>query len=532
MRQLPAAVGFSVAALLVLTPVTTLGAGVDRQQSNDIARISLRTADVDSLDPAIAYAVASWHLLDTTCALLASYTGPRSSLVPEVARSAPRITHGGKRYTFTLRKGFRFSDGAPVRADAFARAIDRTLARGVESPWAAYTGDIMGASAVLAGRATHASGVVARGTTLVINLVRPIPDFLVRTTFLCAVPPSLPSDREGVSVFPAAGPYYIADHRPAESVTIRRNPYYGGARPQRVEGFDVDLRASSQEEIVTRVERGTADWGWALANVYLDPGRRLAAKYGINRSQFFVMPGTEYRGYVLNTSRPLFRDNESLRRAVNFAIDRSAFHRIAGGPAASTLTDQYLPPLMPGFKDARIYPLTGPDLPRARELARDNLRGGKAILHTVVSPLQLALAQSLRRDLAKIGLRVEVKGIPLPAYFGRGGARGDYDIGFMPWIPDFEDPFAVLNVLFDGRFIGATNWARFNSPKYNRLLREAARLRGAARYRVYGKLDVRLARDAAPAIPVALMNDATLVSKRVGCVRHRVGFDLSAICLR
>ncbi len=532
MRQLPAAVGLAVAALLVLTPVTTFGAPAHPQQSDDIARISLRAADVDSLDPAIAYAVAAWHLLDTTCALLLSYTGQQSTLAPEVARSAPRVTHGGKRYTFTLRKSFRFSDGAPVRADAFARAIDRTLVRRAESPWAAYTSDIVGAKAVLAGRATHASGVVARGTTLVINLVRPVPDFLARTTFLCAVPPALPSEREGVSVFPAAGPYYIADHRPRESVTIRRNPYYGGQRAQRVEGFDVDLRASSHEEILTQIERGTADWGWALANVYLDPARRLAARYGINRSQFFVRPGAEYRGYVLNSSRPLFRENEGLRRAVNFAIDRSAFHRIAGGPGASTLTDQYLPPLMPGFKDARIYPLNGPDLPQARALARDNLRSGKAILHTVASPLQLALAQSIKRDLAKIGLTVEIKGIPLPAYFGRDGARGEYDIGFMPWIADFADPFAILNVLFDGRFIGATNWARFNSPEYNRLLRRTARLQGAARYRAYGNLDARLARDAAPAVAVAVLNDATLVSKRVGCVRYRLGFDLSAICLK
>jgi hypothetical protein len=57
--KLPGAVGLSVAALLVLTPVTTPPPGANPQQRNDVARISLRAADVDSLDPAIAYAVAA-----------------------------------------------------------------------------------------------------------------------------------------------------------------------------------------------------------------------------------------------------------------------------------------------------------------------------------------------------------------------------------------------------------------------------------------------------------------------------------------
>jgi peptide/nickel transport system substrate-binding protein len=457
--------------------------------------------------------------------------GTASTLVPEVAAGAPRVTNGGKTYTFTLRDGFRFSDGSPVRADAFARAINRTLAPGVESPWAAYTSDIVGAEDVLSGRTAEAAGVVARGDTLVIRLKRPVPepDLLGRTSFLCAAPPALPADPEGFAAVPAAGPYYIADYRPAEKVVIRRNPFYGGDRPHHVDGFTVDLGASSSEEVLDRIERGEADWGWAPPPTYFDAERRLAAKYGVNKSQFFVQSGSELRGFVLNSSRPLFRDNARLRQAVNFAVDRSAFYRVEGGPFASHLTDQYLPPTMPGFEDERIYPLTRPDLRRARALARGHTRSGKALLYTIDAPHHLALAQSIRQDLAKIGLDVRIKGIPMPAYFGRLGARGAYDIGFMPWLPDYPDPHGVLNILFDGQFIGTTNWARFDSAEYNRRLRSAALLQGAARYRAYGELDVRLAREAAPMIAFAYLNHPTLVSARVGCFEG--GSDLAAICL-
>jgi peptide/nickel transport system substrate-binding protein len=502
-----------------------------RVRTGGVVRIVLRSADVDSVDPALAYTVASGYLVDTTCARLLAYSrSPRPRLEPDVATGFPGISGDGKTYTFTLRTGFRFSNGAAVRANAFARAINRTLAPAVKSPWAAYTRDIVGADEVLAGKTAAAAGVVARGNTLVVRLKRAVPDFPARMTFLCAVPPALPAEPEGVGAFPGAGPYYVAEYHPGEKVSIRRNPFYGGKRSQLVDGFTVDLRVTSFEEVLDRVERGEADWGWALPSAYFDPQRRLAAKYGVNKSRFFLSPGFEFRGYALNTGRPLFANNPRLRQAVNFAVDRAALGRLFGGPLATQLTDQYLPPRMPGFRDARIYPLGAPDLRRARALARGHTRSGKAVLYAPDRPEMLAAAQSIKHDLAKIGLDVQIKGLPLPAYFGRLGARGPYDIGFMPWVADYNDPYAVLNVLFDGRFIGGTNWARFNSAEYNRLLRRAALLQGEARYRAYGKLDVKLAREAAPMVAVAFLNEPTLVSSRLGCVTPT--FDLAAVCLK
>ena len=503
------------------------------QPPGGIVRVAIKGTDIDSLDPAISYAVASGLLLAPTCASLLSYSGGphgTSALRPEVASGFPRSSADGRTLTFTLRDGFRFSDGTPVRASAFVRAINRTLTPEMQSPWAVYLRDIVGAEQMLAGKATVAAGVVGKGRTLVIRLERPIPDFPARTSFLCAVPPALPADREGVAVIPAAGPYYITEYRPTERIVIRRNRYYGGSRPQHVDGFDVDLRVGSQEEVLDRIERGDADWGWALSSVYFDPARGLAAKYGVNKSQFFLQPGTTFRGYAFNTSRPLFKDNPRLRQAVNYAIDRAAFRRASGGLFSSRLTDQYLPPAMAGFRDARIYPLEAPDIPRARALARGHTRSGKVVLYTIDLPHHLAFAQRIKQNLAQIGLSVRIEAFPIQAYFGRLMARGAYDLGFATWTTDYGDPYSVLNVQLDGRFIGSTNWPRFDSPKYNRLLRSAARLQGADRSRAYGRLDVQLARDAAPMVAVDFLNDPTLVSKRVGCVGP--SFDLGAVCLQ
>ncbi len=457
-------------------------------------------------------------------------------LVPEVAAAFPSVSHDRKTWTFTLRSGFRFSDGTPVLASAFARAINRTLAPGVRSPGAQYTQDVAGAADVQAGKSTSAVGVVARGNRLVVRFTRPIPDFPAQTTmpFFCAVPPTLPADPEGVGAFPSAGPYTVTEYRPGQRVVIERNRFYGGKRPHHVDGFSVELGIGSDGEVLDRIERGEADWGWAYNRpTYFDPARRLVAKYGVNRSQLFVKPGLGVNGFVFNNSRPLFRENPRLRRAVNFAVDRQALVLADGTPLFARATDQLLPPGLPGFQDARIYPLRGPDLGKARALADGHKRGGKAVLYTLDFPSVLARAQIVSQNLAEIGLDVDVKGIPPTGFFQRLRAPDEpYDIAFFAWAPDYLDPFTYINFLLDGRFIGAENHARFNSPKYNTLMRRAARLEGEARYRAYGELDVQLSRDAAPLIPAFRLNEATLVSRRTGCVVLRPTLDLTAVCLK
>jgi ABC-type oligopeptide transport system substrate-binding subunit len=130
---------------------------------------------------------------------------------------------------------------------------------------------------------------------------------------------------------------------------------------------------------------------------------------------------------------------------------------------------------------------------------------------------------------------VEVKGIPPQSYFDRLASPNEaWDIAFAPWGADYVDPYSFLNLRLDGRFRGGTNTSRFDSAKYNRLIRRAARLRGRARDRAYGRLDVQLARDAAPMIAFQNPNEPTLVSKRVDprCIVLRPGLDLTAVCLK
>ena len=498
----------------------------------------LSSGDFDSVDPALAYLPSSWSVLNATCVHLMTYPDKRPPagfrVVPEAAAREPKVSRDRRTYTFTIRR-IRFSNGARVTAQSFRWAITRLLTPSMRSPAVdqGYVQDIVGAADVLSGKASKPSGVVARGNKLVIRLVEPVTDFAARLTmpFFCAVPANLPIDPEGVGAGPGSGPYYIAGYVRGRRITLKRNRFYGGTRPHHVDSFVINLQAQSEGDVIDRIMSGKADSGWASLASYLDRGKQLVRRYGINRSQYFVRPSFFLRGFYLNSTRPLFRNNARLRRAVNYAVNRTALLR-ERGPRAGFLTDQYLPPSMPGFQNRRIYPLTTPDLKKARALARGRLRSGKAVLYTAARGPAVTQAQILKQNLSKIGIDVEIKQWPAPVLFAKIETRGEpWDIAWYGWTPDYVDPANSLNTLFQG---GSPRNYAFDSRRYNRLLERAAVLSGRARYRAYGALDVKLARDAAPFVAYAYDSTPTLVSKRVDprCVVLRPELDLAAVCLK
>src|SRR6476660_10539243 len=97
------------AALMVAAQL----AGATSQRQGGVFVAGTTGASVQ-VDPQLAYITTAWWLEYATAAKLYNYPdkkGPAGAkLVPEVA-SKFAVTNGGKKYTFTIRKGFKFSDG-------------------------------------------------------------------------------------------------------------------------------------------------------------------------------------------------------------------------------------------------------------------------------------------------------------------------------------------------------------------------------------------------------------------------------------
>ena len=123
-----------------------------------------------------------------------------ATVVPDLAVSLPTPTDGGTTYTFTLRRGVRYSNGAPLRPEDFRYELERLfkLNRGFAS---VYYGHIVGASGCIAHPAgcDLRRGIVAddAANTVTFRLVTPDPEFLKELALSVAVAvPSGTPDRD------------------------------------------------------------------------------------------------------------------------------------------------------------------------------------------------------------------------------------------------------------------------------------------------------------------------------------------------
>jgi peptide/nickel transport system substrate-binding protein len=516
------------------------------KQQGGTAHFNL-ASDTDYVDPALAYYQISWQHEYATCAKLLNYpdsAGAKGSqLVAEVAQALPKVSPDGRTYTFTIRKGFKFSppSNEEVTAETFKYAINRDLNPKMQSPAAQFVSDIVGAQAVIDGKAKEASGVVASGNTLKVTLTKKAPDFLSRIAmpFFCAIPTDTPITSNGVTKIAAAGPYYIDSWSPKRQLVLKKNPNYGGDRPQNLDRIIYTIGVTPQASLL-EIKKGSADY--AADGVPPTAHAELGPKYGPTsqaakdgKQQYFVDPTLSFRYLALNTTRPLFK-NVKLRQAVNNAIDRTAILNQRGAYAGVT-TDHYLPPGTPGSpKNGSLYPLKAPDVEKAKQLAGS--AKGTAVMYTCNEspcPEQAAIVQ---QNLAKIGLDVEVKQFERAVQFSKEGTKGEpFDIAFEGWNADYNDPYDFINVLLYGKSIqkaNNVNFSYFNDPKYNVKMEQAAGLAGTERFDTYGKLDLDIAKNASPLAAWDNDNSREFFSARMGCQLYQpvYGMDISAMCLR
>jgi YVTN family beta-propeller protein len=511
--------------------------------------------DFNSTDPALlsGYGPQAWQLAFATCAKLLNYpdrpapAGTR--LAPEVAAVMPTVSADGRTYTFTVRRGFRFSppSNRPVTARAFQRALERFLSPRLQSDvtgyFASFFSDIAGFRAYRTGRTRHVAGVSATDTTLTIRLVRPVARLpaLLAMPLLCAVPPNTPIRAGGVEGIPSAGPYFIASHSPNRELVLRRNPNYRGPRPHRLDEIDYRFGVPPTRAVAL-VQSGHAEYANATIGDQhfaraVPPALQaeLDRRYGAHsraaragRQRYFINRTLAVLYYMLNSRRPLFA-RARMRQAVNFAIDRAALARNVH-PTSATPTDQYLPTGMPGFRDADIYPLGAANVPRARRLAAG--RRGRAVMYTCNTSDCVRRAEIVKANLRAIGIDVHIKRFPLPEMFRReftGRQPYPYDIGTLGWAADYADPSDFIDLMFTD----PTAPVRL-APRDRREIDAAAKLGGEPRLRAYGKLDIDLAAHAAPFAAFANVTAHDFFSARIGCQTFQpiYGMDLATLCQR
>jgi peptide/nickel transport system substrate-binding protein len=501
-----------------------------------------RFADVGYVDPALAYAQDSWLLGFATCAKLFNYPdrpgAAGTRVIPEVVRVFT-VSRDGRTYTFELKRTFRFHTGARVTARSFALAFNRDANPRMRSPATSYLHEIVGADAVINGRARTILGVRVLGRyRLRIRLKRPLGDFTARLTmpFFCPILPGTPIDPRGIDNPPGSGPYYVAERIPNRRIVLRRNRFYRGGRAANVdqivwtigESQEACRLATEQDRIdLCVLNRGLPEAAW----------RRIAQQHGINRpgGRFFVNPSLQTWYFAFNHDRRAFRGRGqiALKKAINYAIDRPALAR-AFGYLAGRRTDQMLPPAL--GRTASIYPIRGADPARARRwLARAGFKPTRLVLYTTNRRIGVGVGDVFAFNLKQIGIDVDVRYFDPAALNQRAGTRGEpFDVVFTGLGADYADPAGFLEPLLSTelRATGNLNTSYFRDRRLNARMRAASRLTGAARRRAWVELELDLIRNDPPWAPAVHDTQVDFVSRSFGCyLNHPVyGVDIAAAC--
>jgi peptide/nickel transport system substrate-binding protein len=423
----------------------------------------LANAGFGVADPAQNYTLQEWSLLIDTHDGLSQFQrvggAAGTKLVPDLATSLPQPTNGGKTYTFHIRKGIKFSNGQVMKPSDFVATFERQFT--VPGPTSFYSG-IVGADKCSTKGCDLSQGVVADDSayTLTINLTAPDPEFLDKLAlpFAYVVPADTSKKLTGNNVPPGTGPYMWQSYNPNSQAVLVRNPYFhvwnAAAQPVGYPDKIVEKYGQTVSDAVTAVQNGQAD---AVYDGDVIPADRLnelnSPKYA---SQVHVNPLTADWYFALNTRRPPF-NNLQARQAINYAADRSAYVKIAGGPSLAVPTCQILPPNFPGYKPYCPYTAgtdhtkwTGPDLAKAQQLVKQSGTAGMKVVVNSDNESNKAIAQQMVSDLNKIGYKASLQllnaSIQYP-FVQNSDNSGKWNVAYSAWYQDYPAASDFLNVL-------------------------------------------------------------------------------------
>ena len=268
------------------------------------------------------------------------------TLVPDLAVTLPRPAGGGTAYTFTLRRGIRYSDGTPVRASDFRRGIQRELSFGDVPDY--YQG-ILGAQACHRNprRCDLAAGIKTNDEagTVTFRLGQADPDFLYKLALVMAAPapPGAPGHLINRAPFlPGTGPYMISHYRPDSSLTLVRNPHFRqwsyAAQPAGYPNVIRFEQMADPGQQQSAVAAGRAD----LVDISTNgqPSRPLAVRYPTRVHSGLKLGALHL---FLNTRQPPFNSLKA-RQALSYAVDRARIILLLGfGSAQAAPACQILP---------------------------------------------------------------------------------------------------------------------------------------------------------------------------------------------
>ena len=430
--------------------------------------------------------------------------GPEgTTIVPDMATDLGTPSADAKSWSFTLRDGVTFEDGAAVTCEDIKYGVSRTFATDIITDGPTYAISYLDIPKAEDGTSVFKGPYVTEGNdvaaydkavtcsednkTITFNLNRPVGDFNYTVTLpaFSPVPKAADTGEKYDDDFVATGPYKISEYTKGQKMVLVRNENwdpasddYHPAYPDQINAyFAIDAAAIDQRLIADAGEDQTA-----VMVGQLQP-ENLATIFSGDDPRFTGRSVDGYDPYVryavINTQKV---PNLEHRKAIAVAINRAEVIAARGGDFAGDIADGVIKPnLAADYAPSGMWTdMFGQAIPDegdpefAKKLIADSGEPMPELTYQFPqNPVDEKIAASYQAALAKAGITLKLEPIEPGQYYG---------IVFDPekaqalirsgWAPDWQNASTVIPELFGKT--GGFNLGLVDDPAFEAKVQEAA----------------------------------------------------------
>lgn len=494
-----------------------------------------QTTESTGLDPAVLYTSGGGaipRLLFRTLTTRDTVAGDKGrTVVPDLATDTGEPSQNATVWTYHLKSGLKYADGTPITSADIKYGVERSFSS-VLAGGPPYLRDwLIGGETYQGPYGSNpdlASITTPDASTIVFHLRKSEGDFpyLAAETQFAPVPKAKDTGKNYGTAPVSSGPYTIASFTEGKVLDLVRNTYWSSktdserlACPDKIDislGLSqtvIDQRLASSvgqdaNAITTDTDVDTA----TLAKAAAQP----ALKARLTSGNF---PDTTYLAF--NLKKAPF-DNQLVREAFSYAVDRTSLVNAQGGSQLATALTTYTPPsLGDAYQAYDAFPAgsTGNPAKAKQLLAQAGYPNGLTVTlaydNNGGSYNGPANASALQQAYAKAGITLKLDPIDDSNFDAVvTNTKTEPALSLFSWGADWPSGAPFLTPIFDGRDI-VQGGGNFNLAQYDDAATEAQidKINQMTDYtaaqKAWGDLDAQLGK-LALTVPLYTLDDVVL----------------------
>ncbi|MBS7701256.1 ABC transporter substrate-binding protein [Chelatococcus sp. YT9] len=273
---------------------------------------------------------------------------------------------------------------------------------------------------------------------------KPFPALPAQLTMFYIMSPTWAKTHDPAYQAEGTGPYKMVEYKAGDRIVLKAKDDYWGKKPP---FEDVTFRIIPEPASrISALLAGEVDVITIIPTEEVDrinkSGRATAGSFPSNRSIIIKF----------DSLKAPFKDNNKLRQAINYAVDKDAIREAVWGGQGATSNCQILNSLYFGYnEDLKPYPY---DPAKAKKLLSEaGYPNGLTINFEVPRGRFLGaedISQAVAAQLGEIGIKVNIIEMEFSSYFSKLQAGGMANLGYMGTAWPTLDADGALTALLPG----------------------------------------------------------------------------------